>query len=233
MDRAPPLISTVDVFIMAVNFVLGTGVLGIPYAMAHAGLLAGTASLVMVAMLSFLTCSWILEVSDRANALQNELKRTPLLHPVQRVSSPVSSFCLSASPLAEPLLPSELAFVVDANTEALKALDEHRTSYRMWRQGSPFENPEKQVMPVLMYRQREHRPLLPLQLLMPQRLTYTPPRTEIGEQASAAVASHVLQGVPYEFRVACVSAGSSNEGIRLRVAYQWPPHTTVRLHALF
>ena len=51
-------------FTTAVNFILGAGVLGLPYAVAHSGILTAAAALVLVALLSFLTCSWLLEVSD-------------------------------------------------------------------------------------------------------------------------------------------------------------------------
>ena len=48
-------------------------VLGIPYAVASAGILSSAAALLLVCGLSMLTSSWLLEVGDRANALQNEL----------------------------------------------------------------------------------------------------------------------------------------------------------------
>jgi len=58
-----------------VNFVLGAGVLGLPYAVSRAGILSSALTIVVVACLSLLTCSWLLEVGDRANAIQNELSR--------------------------------------------------------------------------------------------------------------------------------------------------------------
>ena len=41
----------------AVNFVLGAGVLGLPYAFAKAGILASASALLLCAFISILTCS--------------------------------------------------------------------------------------------------------------------------------------------------------------------------------
>ena len=50
MAEASPL----TIFTTAVNFALGAGVLGLPYAMASAGIVASVLSLVTVALISFL-----------------------------------------------------------------------------------------------------------------------------------------------------------------------------------
>ena len=78
MAEASPL----TIFTTAVNFALGAGVLGLPYAMASAGIVASVLSLVIVAAISFLTCSWLLEVGDRANAEKRSWKyvMSPLLN---------------------------------------------------------------------------------------------------------------------------------------------------------
>ena len=105
MTEASPL----TIFTTAVNFALGAGVLGLPYAMASAGIVASVLSLVTVALMSFLTCSWLLEVGDRANALQNELARLQKHRTVQHANGEVSVLppageFMRSSALNEPLL---------------------------------------------------------------------------------------------------------------------------------
>ena len=125
-----PLASPLTIFTTAVNFTLGAGVLGLPYAMASAGILASVVSLVIVALLSFLTCSWLLEVGDRANALQNELARAQKFRTVQHANGEVSVLppageFMRSSALNEPLL-----------EKGERKLDEYRAAYRSWRTGS-------------------------------------------------------------------------------------------------
>ena len=105
MAEASPL----TIFTTAVNFALGAGVLGLPYAMASAGIVASVLSLVTVALISFLTCSWLLEVGDRANALQNELARLQKYRTVRHANGEVSVLppageFMRSSALNEPLL---------------------------------------------------------------------------------------------------------------------------------
>ena len=101
--------SPLTIFTTAVNFALGAGVLGLPYAMASAGIVASVLSLVTVALISFLTCSWLLEVGDRANALQNELARLQKYRTVRHANGEVSVLppageFMRSSALNEPLL---------------------------------------------------------------------------------------------------------------------------------
>ena len=160
------LASPAAVFTTSVNFVLGAGVLGLPYAMASAGIILSAVSLVVVAMMSILTCSWLLEVGDRANALQNEMAQTKhVAHADGGVSvlPPAAAFWKKSSGksgmLKEPLL-----------ERGEKKLDEYRAAYRSWRQGShqgARDSDLKRLMPLLVYQPRKHRELLPLQLLPP------------------------------------------------------------------
>lgn len=125
-----PLASPLTIFTMAVNFTLGAGVLGLPYAMASAGIVASVLSLLVVALLSLLTCSWLLEVGDRANALQNELARSQKYRTVQHANGAVSVLppadeFMRSSALNEPLL-----------EKGERKLDEYRAAYRSWRTGS-------------------------------------------------------------------------------------------------
>ena len=161
LGTAQPL----TIFTTAVNFVLGAGVLGIPCAVASAGLLASALSLVIVACLSLLTCSWLLETGDRANALQNEVSRTRRgsrvlevrhVHGGASFLPPAASFCNSS--LSQPLLG--------------RKLDEYRAAYRSWRQGShqgARDSQLRKLRPLLTYQAGRHRELLPLQLLPPPR----------------------------------------------------------------
>ena len=49
-----------------VNFVLGTGFLGIPFAFFHAGLLAGVVTLAAITFITWNTAIWELECMARA-----------------------------------------------------------------------------------------------------------------------------------------------------------------------
>ena len=140
-----------------------------PFAIASAGLLASAVSLILVALLSFLTCSWLLEVGDRANALQNELSRAngapiEVEHADGGISllPPAAAFCLT--PLKEPLI-----------ERREKKLGEYRAAYRSWRQGSNRGARDSQLrklrkLLVGVYQSHKHRELLPLQLVPPRLL---------------------------------------------------------------
>ena len=101
--------SPLTLYTLAVNFCLGAGVLGLPYAVATAGILCSVLSLAVVGGLSLLTCSWLLEVGDRANALQNELARLQKYRTVRHANGEVSVLppageFMRSSALNEPLL---------------------------------------------------------------------------------------------------------------------------------
>ena len=55
-------------YIMMINMCLGTGFLGVPFSFFYAGYLAAIPTLLFVAFLSWLNCSWLLEVMARAQA---------------------------------------------------------------------------------------------------------------------------------------------------------------------
>ena len=195
------LASPLAVFTTAVNFVLGAGVLGLPYAMASAGLVASALSLVAVAFFSILTCSWLLEVGDRANALQNEMAHTKRVAHADGGTSvlpPAAAFCARRKSskqgvLSEPLL-----------ERGERKLDEYRAAYRSWRQGShqgARDSQLKQLMPLLVYQPRKHRELLPLQLLPPPRSYSHEDEVEDDvEEERLAGGANWLQGLDVESR---------------------------------
>ena len=127
----PPLASPLRIFTMAINFILGAGILGLPYAVMSAGLLASMLSLLMIGGVSMLTSSWLLEVSDRANAVQNELSAKSagraVLHESGDISvlTAIADFCKPGGNLSEPLV-----------QRSERKIDEYRAAYRSWRTGS-------------------------------------------------------------------------------------------------
>lgn len=56
-------------FLFFVNFQMGTGFLGIPFAFFHGGLLAGAATLVLASFVNWITAIWLLETLSRAQVL--------------------------------------------------------------------------------------------------------------------------------------------------------------------
>ena len=161
---AESLATPLATYTTAVNFVLGAGVLGLPYAFAKAGILASASALLLCAFISILTCSWLLEVGDRANAVQNELSRLQGRRTVrhadggQSVLPPASAFIRSSTGLAEPLL-----------EKSEEKIDEFRAAYRQWRTGcsqGATSSQEQKLRPFLssVYQQGVYRELLPLQL---------------------------------------------------------------------
>ena len=60
-------------YIMMINMCLGTGFLGVPYSFFYAGYLAAIPTLLFVAFLSWLNCSWLLEVMARAQVTDSAL----------------------------------------------------------------------------------------------------------------------------------------------------------------
>lgn len=157
--------SPLTIYLTSTNFVLGAGILGIPYAVVSAGMLASVASLIAVAFLSLLTCSWLLEVGDRANALQNELSRQEAdsddeASQVQHADGGTSQLPPPAAFLRTPLL----------EDRSRRKLDEYRAAYRSWRTGSPqgaTDTQWRKLRPHLVYQPGRHRELLPLQLRPP------------------------------------------------------------------
>ena len=145
------------------DFVLGTGVLGLPYAAAKAGILASASALLLCAFISILTCSWLLEVGDRANAVQNELSRLQGQRTVrhadggQSVLPPASAFVRSSTGLAEPLLE--------------KSGEDRRVprgvppmAHRLLAGRHLVAGAEAAAIPGSVYQQGVYRELLPLQL---------------------------------------------------------------------
>ena len=66
-------------YIMMINMCLGTGFLSIPFAFFYAGYLAAIPTLLFVAFLSWLNCSWLLEVMARAQVRRIRINRENLL----------------------------------------------------------------------------------------------------------------------------------------------------------
>ncbi|KDO27656.1 hypothetical protein SPRG_06927 [Saprolegnia parasitica CBS 223.65] len=62
-----------------VNYILGVGSLGVPYALYHAGLLFGSIMLVVVSWLSYITVMWVSETTVRARELDAMNTHTKLL----------------------------------------------------------------------------------------------------------------------------------------------------------
>ena len=65
-NETPKTVNIVIVFFFMINFVLGTGFLGIPFAFFHAGALAGALTLLVVSFVSWVAAIWVLEVMARA-----------------------------------------------------------------------------------------------------------------------------------------------------------------------
>ena len=53
-------------FFFVINFILGTGFLGIPFSFYHAGLIAGVVTLGIISFVAWNTASWEVEVMARA-----------------------------------------------------------------------------------------------------------------------------------------------------------------------
>ena len=66
-------------YIMMINMCLGTGFLGVPYSFFYAGYLAAIPTLLFVAFLSWLNCSWLLEVMARAQVFRSMTLCDPIL----------------------------------------------------------------------------------------------------------------------------------------------------------
>ena len=186
--------SPLTVFTMAINFTLGAGVLGIPYSIAHAGLLASALTLVAVAAISLLTSSWLLEVCDRANAVQNELSRRTIVTHADGTESMLpfaESFCRSpkcSAAFTEPLL---------AKSE--QKLDAYRAAYRSWRTGNHHgarDSELRKLMPLLVYQASRHRELYPLQLLPPPPSAGPAPDYEL-EAAEGAATPNELESLVF------------------------------------
>jgi len=54
----------------AVNYIFGAGVLGIPYAVAHGGILASSLTLILSSIIGLMSMNWVLECQERANVMK-------------------------------------------------------------------------------------------------------------------------------------------------------------------
>merc|ERR1712086_620358 len=56
-------------YVLVVNFVFGAGVLGIPYALSHAGIVMSAVMLTLMSILSGVSMIWIVEACARAESI--------------------------------------------------------------------------------------------------------------------------------------------------------------------
>lgn len=65
-ERGPRTVSVFLGFFFMVNFILGTGFLGIPFGFFHGGIIAGTLTIMVVGIISWLCALWMLDSMARA-----------------------------------------------------------------------------------------------------------------------------------------------------------------------
>ena len=65
-DASPKTVNIVVGFFFFVNYQLGTGFLGIPFAFFHSGLLAAALTLLVASFVNWIAAIWVLEVMARA-----------------------------------------------------------------------------------------------------------------------------------------------------------------------
>ena len=70
-SEGPKTINIFIGFLFFVNFQMGTGFLGIPFAFFHGGLLAGAGTLVLASFVNWVTAIWVLETLSRAQVTKN------------------------------------------------------------------------------------------------------------------------------------------------------------------
>lgn len=64
--KGPRTVNVIFGYFFVINYIIGTGFLGIPYAFYHAGMLASIVTLFVVSFLAWNTASWLIEVMSRA-----------------------------------------------------------------------------------------------------------------------------------------------------------------------
>ena len=65
-QQEPKTVHIVFGFFFIINYIVGTGFLGIPYSFYEAGMLAGIVTLIVISFIAWNTASWELEVMARA-----------------------------------------------------------------------------------------------------------------------------------------------------------------------
>ena len=65
-NRSPKTVNIFLGYFFMVNFCLGTGFLGVPYSFFYSGYLAAIPTLILVAFVTWLSSTWLLEVMARA-----------------------------------------------------------------------------------------------------------------------------------------------------------------------
>ena len=74
-EKPPKSINIAGGFFLLVNFIVGTGFLGIPFAFYHTGLLAAALTLMVTVFITWNSCIWVLEVMARAQVTNYFLSR--------------------------------------------------------------------------------------------------------------------------------------------------------------
>ena len=65
-QASPKTVNIVFGFFFLINYAVGIGFLGIPFAFFHEGILTGIVTLLIVAFVSWIAAIWVLEVMARA-----------------------------------------------------------------------------------------------------------------------------------------------------------------------
>lgn len=200
------------------------------------GLAASLLLFLLLSSLSLLACSYLLEVGDRANAIQNALGRprrlvlhadgstsalpSPLHFCRRQPSAPFAGQTLAT--LREPLLHAERDERLDEAPATLeddeagshqRQLDEYRAAYRSWRQGGHCgarDSELRKLRPLLRYEAGLHRKLLPLQLLPPPRRPRVPrPGRHAGQWAGTPRLSTALSCKSLEGMLTAAGGGAA------------------------
>ena len=71
-QASPKTVSIIVGFSFLINYTVGMGILGIPFAFFHEGILTGIVTLLIVAFVSWIAAIWVLEVMARAQVYKQE-----------------------------------------------------------------------------------------------------------------------------------------------------------------
>lgn len=69
-------------YFLSINYILGVGVVGVPYAFSKSGWLLGSALVIVITLISYMTVMWVAEAGERAEIIkeQQQLRATIVKH---------------------------------------------------------------------------------------------------------------------------------------------------------
>jgi len=83
-SKTPSSYDLSAIYFLSINYILGVGCLGVPYAFAKSGLILGSVLIILVSIISFVTVMWIAECGEVARYLNHKITTIERIDPFKK-----------------------------------------------------------------------------------------------------------------------------------------------------